>query len=70
MYAGPSKDAIYSLLVQHSTSEVSEAIHRNDSNVTDANFTESEEAAHHASCLYESKIEEDLQRERSKLNPC
>jgi hypothetical protein len=60
-YAGPLKDVIYSLLVQHLTGDASEVIQRNELNDIDADFVESEKAARLASCLYEERTNENLQ---------
>jgi hypothetical protein len=56
-YAGPLKDVIYSLLIQHLSGETSGSIRRNELNAIDSNFIESEKAARLASCLYEAKTE-------------
>jgi hypothetical protein len=64
-YAGPLNDVIYSLLVRHLTGDSSKTIRRNELNDIDADFTESEKAARLASCLYETKTEENLSVEQS-----
>jgi hypothetical protein len=60
-YAGPLKDVIYALLVRYLTGDACTTIPRNELNDIDADFAESEKAARLASCLYEKKIEENLQ---------
>jgi hypothetical protein len=54
-YAGPLKDVIYSLLIQHLTGDASRALRRNELNDIDSDFVESEKASRLASCLYEAK---------------
>ncbi|CAF4571991.1 unnamed protein product [Rotaria sp. Silwood1] len=49
-YAGPLKDVIYCLLIQHLTNDASEAIRRNLLNDTNLNFVESEKASRLSSC--------------------
>ena len=62
-YAGPLKDVIYSLLVQHLTGDASETVRRNELNDIDSDFIESETASRLASCLYEKKREENIDME-------
>jgi hypothetical protein len=56
-YAGPLKDAIYSLLVQYLTGDTSGSVRRKEFNDIELDFIESEKAARLASCLYEPKTE-------------
>jgi hypothetical protein len=60
-YAGPLKDVIYSLLVQHLTGDASRAIRRNELNSIDSDFVESEKASRLASCLYEAKTARNIE---------
>jgi hypothetical protein len=60
-YAGPLKDAIYSLLVRHLSGETGESIPRNELNAIDSNFIQSEKAARLASCLYEAKTDQNVE---------
>ncbi|CAF1486892.1 unnamed protein product [Rotaria sordida] len=57
-YAGPLKDIIYSLLIQHVIGHTSDNIRRNTFNDIDLDFIESEKASHFASCIYEKKSED------------
>ncbi|CAF3536379.1 unnamed protein product [Rotaria sp. Silwood1] len=57
-YAGPLKDVIYSLLVQHVTEHNSDNVRRNRFNDIDLDFIESEKASHFASCVYEKNLED------------
>jgi hypothetical protein len=62
-YAGPLKDTIYSLLVQHLTGDTSGSVRRNELNDIDLNFIEFEKASCLASCLYEAKAEADVKKD-------
>jgi hypothetical protein len=63
-YAGPLKDVIYSLLVQHLTGDAGGTVRRNELNDIDLDFVESEKASRLASCIYEEKNEEDVEEEK------
>jgi hypothetical protein len=64
-YVGRLKDVIYFLLAQHLTGDANGIIRRNELNDIDLNFVESENASRLASCLYETKAEENLPLEES-----
>jgi hypothetical protein len=59
-YAGPLKDAIYSLLVQHLTGDTSGSVRQNELNDIDLNLIEFEKVSRLASCVYEAKAEVDV----------
>ncbi|CAF5073048.1 unnamed protein product, partial [Rotaria sp. Silwood1] len=54
-YAGPLKDVIYSLLIQHVTGHASSKVQRNEYNDIDLNFIESKKASRFATCIYEER---------------
>ncbi|CAF4604917.1 unnamed protein product [Rotaria sp. Silwood1] len=56
-YAGPLKDVIYSLLIQHVTGLRNDNVRRNEFNDIDLDFIKSEKASRFASCIYEKKPE-------------
>ena len=56
-YAGSLKEAIYSLLIQYLTGDMSGSVRRNELNNIDSDFIASEKASRLASCLYEPKTE-------------
>ncbi|CAF1097185.1 unnamed protein product [Rotaria sordida] len=56
-YAGPLKDVIYSLLIQHVTGLTSDNVRRNEFNDIDFDFIKSEQASRFASYIYEEKTE-------------
>jgi hypothetical protein len=60
-YAGPLKDVVYCLLVQHLTGDPSKTIERNELNDINSNFVESQTASRLASCLYEENIVENTE---------
>jgi hypothetical protein len=60
-YAGPMKDVIYSLLVQHLTGDASGGVKRNELNDINSNFVQSRQASRLASCIYEEKTEENTE---------
>ncbi|CAF1283491.1 unnamed protein product [Rotaria sordida] len=62
-YAGPLKDVICSLLVQQIIGDANRPVRRNEFNDIDLDFIESEKSSRLASCLYETKAEEDAEPE-------
>jgi hypothetical protein len=60
-YAGPLKDAIYALLIQHLTGTTDKSVERNEFNEIDFDFIQSEKASRLASYLYEAKTEANVE---------
>ncbi|CAF2765833.1 unnamed protein product [Rotaria sp. Silwood2] len=57
--AGPLKNVIYSLLVQHLIGDASRVVQRNELNDIDWDFLQCEKASRLAACFYEEKKEEE-----------
>ena len=65
-YAGPLKNVIYSLLVQHLIGDANRTMQRNELSDIDFHFVQSEKASRVASCLYEEKQEGEESLETGK----